>query len=105
MKRRKKSTAQTWKWKKANPERYTYQTLKDNAKRRGKGFTLTFAQFLNYDAETNYIKERGRTANDQSIDRKDNEDGYNFYNIHPLTVSQNSIKGTTLLPDDNPVPF
>lgn len=79
-------------WKKANPLRYAYQSLKDNAKRRGKPFDLTFEQFKSFCSKTSYIQNRGRLAGSFHIDRKNEDEGYTLDNIQVLTNSENVRK-------------
>ena len=74
------------------PERAAYQHLKDNAKRRGKEFDLTFEQFKQFAIETEYITKKGKKKHSLSIDRRDNDKGYTIDNIQVLTLSQNSRK-------------
>jgi hypothetical protein len=42
------STCYSRNWKKNNPIRYAYQTAKDNAKRRGKVFELSFEEYKEF---------------------------------------------------------
>lgn len=79
-------------WRKANPEKATYCALRDNAKRRGKVFTITFEQFLEFGSQTGYMDHKGRAAQDMSIDRINSKLGYEPGNLQPLTVSENIIK-------------
>lgn len=81
-------------WRRNNPEKYCYLTLKGNAKRRGKEFTITFEYFLEVIGETDYLSLKGKTKTSLSIDRKDNNFGYVTGNLRIITLSQNSIKGT-----------
>lgn len=74
-----------------------YKNLRDNAKRRGKVFTLTFDQFSEFCYRTNYMAGRGRTKESYSIDRIDNNKGYTADNIRVLTVSENARKHTKVL--------
>lgn len=76
----------------ADPIRYAYQTTKDNAKRRGHGFTLTLLYFRTWCEENNYIELKGRFAHNMSIDRIVPELGYADGNIQILSVSENVIK-------------
>ncbi len=79
---------------KANNEGgYVFNLLKQNAKRRGKDFTLTLDEFRRFCAETRYLENRGRNKRGFSIDRIDNALGYSLDNIQILTTSQNSKKG------------
>ena len=75
-----------------NPYKYAYQTLKDNAKRRGKEFSLTFEQFREFAVETDYITRKGIRKNSIHIDRKNEKLGYTIDNIQPLTNSENVRK-------------
>ena len=77
----------------ANPYRYAYQTLKDNATRRGKRFTLTLEYWIKWCDETGYLAMKGRGADDATVDCIENELGYADGNIRPLTRSDNSSKG------------
>jgi hypothetical protein len=79
-------------WKKANPLRYAYQSLKDNAKRRGKAFELTFEQFKDFCIKSEYGTKRGRFANSFHIDRRDENGGYTIDNIQALTNGENVRK-------------
>jgi hypothetical protein len=104
-KRKTKIAKQTWAWKMSHPFRYAFQTLKDNAKRRGKEFKLTYDEFIDFDKREHYIRDKGRGPNDASIDRPVNSQGYTANNIQILTVAENSAKGTTVYDNGNPTPF
>lgn len=75
-----------------DPTGYTYDRLKQNAKRRGKSFDLTVDEFREWAAKTGYIDGKGRKRNGLSIDRIDPTKGYSLDNIQILTVSANSSK-------------
>lgn len=75
-----------------NPEKYAYQTLKDNAKRRKKNFELSFEDFKIFCIETNYIAKKGRRKDTLHIDRIKEQEGYTKENIQALTNSQNVRK-------------
>jgi hypothetical protein len=77
--------------------RAAYKALRDNAKRRGKEFTLTFDQFKEFCYQTDYIAGRGRTKESYSIDRIDNQLGYTADNIRVMTVADNARKGARVL--------
>ena len=77
--------------------RYAYCTLKANAKRRGKEFSLTFDQFKKFAIETNYLRGKGKQSTSYSIDRIDNERGYTVDNIRIMTLADNSRKHTKQL--------
>lgn len=85
---------------KNDPVRYSYITTKNNAKRRGKPFTLTLAYFRKFCYETNYIQGKGKTKTSYSIDCIENEKGYVEGNIRILPLGDNSRKGTKTLSYD-----
>lgn len=79
----------------ANPLRAAYTQLRQNAKRRGKGFTLTFEQFEQFAVKTDYQFKRGRTKESYHIDRREETGPYSINNIQVLTNSQNIRKFRT----------
>ena len=79
-------------YKERHPLRYCYNTLRSNAKRRYKGFGITFAEFEQFCKETGYIEGKGKTKTSLSIDRIYNFRGYDFTNMRVLTLSMNSKK-------------
>ena len=80
------------KWRKNNPIKYAYQTLKDNAKRRGKEFDLTLEYFTEFCYKYQYIQNKGITKNSYTIDRISEEKGYVKNNIQIKTNSNNIKK-------------
>jgi hypothetical protein len=72
--------------------RATYQILKDNAKRRGKAFSLTFDEFCKFVKQTDYIRGKGITAKSLTIDRIDETGGYHINNIRAIPNSVNIRK-------------
>lgn len=72
--------------------RAAYQALKDNAKRRGKDFNLSFDEFKLFCRRTHYLTKKGKTKESYSIDRIKNHLGYTPGNIQVLTLSRNTIK-------------
>lgn len=87
------------KFRKEQPMKASFQTLRYNARRRGKEFSLTFEQFEKFCYETNYIAGRGRQKTSFSIDRIDNNKGYSIDNIRVLSVSDNSRRNKILVYD------
>lgn len=79
---------------------YSYNTLKANAKRRGKDFQLTLEEFKKFCVETNYLVGKGRSKTSLSIDRVENSIGYVLSNLKILTVSDNARKGAKVLEYD-----
>jgi hypothetical protein len=75
-----------------NQLRATYQSRKDNAKRRGKAFSLTFAEFCEFAVETDYIRGKGITAKSLTIDRIDETGGYHIDNIQAIPNAANIRK-------------
>ena len=80
-----------------NPMRYSYDTLKSNAKRRRKIFTITFDDFKEFCYKTEYMAGKGRTKDCYSVDCIINELGYAKGNLQRLSVSENSKKGVKKL--------
>lgn len=81
-------------YKEINLLAYTYDLLRQNARRRGKIFEITLDEFREFCDETRYLERKGRTAECASIDRIIQSKGYVKGNLQILTVSDNSIKGT-----------
>jgi hypothetical protein len=75
-----------------NPLKYSFQNLKDNAKRRGKEFTLTLEEFEKFAVKTAYMHRKGRGRFSYTIDRINPEKGYTLDNIQVLTNSDNVRK-------------
>jgi hypothetical protein len=92
MKQTKAQKKSQQKYRKLHPFKYAYTTLKCNAKRRGKEFTLTLYEFICFCHETNYIGYKGKKGTCLSIDRIDQNKGYTFDNIQPLSLSENTKK-------------
>lgn len=78
-----------------HPDKYAYKNLKTNAKRRGKEFSLTFEEFIEFAIKHNYIAGKGITKTGLHIDRIDNRKGYTIDNIQVLTNSENIRKYMT----------
>ena len=79
-------------WRAKNPIRAAYLQLKSNAKRRGKGFSLTLDQFKRFCVKTKYINVKGVNAESYHIDRIDETKGYSIDNIQLLTNRENVKK-------------
>ena len=75
-----------------NPEKYAYQTLKDNAKRRGKEFDISFEDFKIFCVKTSYIAKKGRKKDCLHVDRILETSGYTKENIQALTNTENVRK-------------
>lgn len=75
-----------------NKLKYAYSTLKNNAKRRGKDFDLSFEDFCKFAKEIEYIKRKGVKGTSIHIDRIDGSKGYTLNNIQALTNSENVKK-------------
>lgn len=81
---------------KNNPEAYKYMVLRNNAKRRGKDFTLTLNEFIDFLKENpNYMTKCGRRVKSLQIDRIDNSKGYSKDNIQCITLAENIHKYNT----------
>lgn len=75
-----------------HPVSCTYNTLKQNAKRRGIGFDLTLKQFREWVKGNGYMEGKGKEASSLSIDRIDSSIGYELGNLQLLTLSDNTKK-------------
>ena len=86
-----------------NPLKYWYDTLKMNARRRGKPFTLTLEQFSEFCKRTGYDELKGKTANSLSVDRIKDHLGYSIDNIQAITLSENAAKrfDDSVKPEEN----
>lgn len=72
--------------------RWSYDTHKKNAKRRGIPWRLSFKNFKAFAIKTELLLGSGRTKESLSIDRKDQTKGYTKNNIQVMTVSDNVKK-------------
>jgi hypothetical protein len=87
------STCRSTKQRQQNPLKYYYSTLRFNAKRRNKSFSLTLEEFKAFCDKTNYLKfKKGRNADSITIDRIVASKGYEAGNIQVLTNSANVRK-------------
>jgi hypothetical protein len=75
-----------------NRMRDSWQHLKDNSKRRGIFFDLTFEEFAHFCYETDYLYGVGKKKTSFSVDRIIEEIGYTAGNLQVLTLSNNSKK-------------
>lgn len=78
--------------KEKNPLSYWYAQLRRNAKRRGKKFTITLADFKEFCDKTGYLEKKGRGAGKITVDRVINELGYIPGNLQPLEHCENVRK-------------
>lgn len=79
-------------YKERNPERYAFYVLKNNAKRRGKEFTITFDYFKRFAKKHEYMSKKGRTKTGLHIDRKKEHLGYIPGNLQVLENTDNVKK-------------
>ena len=79
-------------WRKKNPLKYAYRALRDNAKRRGKEFSISFEYFKKFCIKTEYEKKRGIFKDCYTIDRINPDLGYVEGNLQVLTNSENVKK-------------
>ena len=80
-------------WREKHPLYYLYDNLRTHAKTRGKGFELTFKEFEDFCAKTQYHILKGRGKDSLTIDRKENYLPYRADNIRVLTNGENASKG------------
>jgi len=99
------NTCYSRQWRKQNPAKAAYRTLKGNAKRRKIPFELTFAEFKNFAQHTNYLMGKGRSKDSLTIDRIDQQKGYTKDNIQVLSNSENVKKYLEYYCDERGVPI
>lgn len=75
-----------------HPLEYTYDTLKQNAKRRRVPFLLSIKEWKQFCDTTGYLKLRGTFAQDMTVDRIIDALGYVAGNIQMITRAENSKK-------------
>lgn len=89
------------KYRAKHPLKYLFDNLKNNAKRRGKDFTLTLDEFKDFAIKSGYSELHGREADCLSVDRKNPLLGYSKDNIRVITVSDNvKLERGSLVIDD-----
>jgi len=79
-------------YKKKYPVKRAFETLRGNAQRRGKEFTLTLEDFTAFCNASGYMARKGITATSATVDRIDEERGYSADNIQCLTNAENRKK-------------
>lgn len=80
-------------WRQTHPIISAWRGIIDRARRKGREFSLTTADFIDFLEETAYMDSKGRWRHCTHMDRKDNTRGYVRGNIQALTCTQNTIKG------------
>lgn len=90
-----------------NPVAYTYNTTKQNAKRRGKVFSLSLGYFQELCLETGYLENKGRTSTAMSLDRINPTFGYIEGNVRVIAYGVNSGRSQDDIDHDptNACPF
>lgn len=87
------------KWRQTHYLQYLFLTIKGNAKRREKSFTLTFKEFIKFCKNTDYDMLKGKKALCLSIDRINPLIGYCKENIRAITISDNSKRARGVILD------
>lgn len=72
-----------------DPQRYAYEAVRESARKRGIDFSLTFAQFKEFDRQTGYVESKGQSAECLSIDRIKSDKGYEVGNIRAIPWIEN----------------
>jgi hypothetical protein len=80
-------------WRKRNPMKAAWSTLKYHAKARKLPFTITFDQFKEICEATGYMERKGQRPEDLALDRIKNWKGYTLENVRVITVAVNGSKG------------
>lgn len=71
-------------WRRKNPMKYAFNTLRNNAKRRGKEFTITFEYFKEFCFITKHMENKGIHRSGYGVDRIDPTKGYIPGNIRSI---------------------
>lgn len=79
-------------WANRYPIRARYNTLKQNAKRRGHEFGITYAEYEAFVKRTGYYLYAGIFAHDLTIDRILPHEGYYIWNMQVITKRLNTHK-------------
>ena len=79
-------------YRKNNPIKAAYYSLKGHAKAKNKEFSLTFDEFKQFANKVKLFDGYGITKNSYHIDRIDEEEGYHIWNIQKLTNTENVKK-------------
>jgi hypothetical protein len=79
-------------WKEKFPLHYSFNLLRRRAKWRGKDFSLTREEYIEFAIRTDYHRLKGKTSLSLSIDRIENSKGYSRDNIQAITLRENSRK-------------
>lgn len=79
-------------WRANHPDRDAYRQIKDRALRRGQIFEITFEQFLQSIAGTDYLARRGTGRNELHLDRIRVKEGYVMGNLQVITTAENLRK-------------
>lgn len=84
--------AQRW-FRFTNPLKAAFDSRRNQARRRGLIWEISFKDFKTLCKETSYLEGVGITRDCLQIDRIDGSKGYTIDNIQIITVSENVAKG------------
>ena len=79
-------------WREFHPVRAMFLKVKWSAKLRDIPFQLTFEEFCEFNAVTDYVARRVLVGEDITIDRVDEREGYRKDNLQVLTRGENVAK-------------
>ncbi len=88
-----------------NPERNAFNVQRNNAKRRGHKFTVSFEYWLKFIQKTNYMAGRGITKTSLHVDKIIDSKGYVPGNLQVLTNTANVRKYLGYDYDENGKPY
>ena len=83
------NTCASRRWRAANPIHYLWINLRHHAKQRGHAFTITRAEWAAFCKRTKYHEEKGRDPDSLTVERKNENQGYHFWNITVLRHAEN----------------
>ena len=87
-----KHNTRTRAWKAQNPERRAYQAHKDNARRRGVVFILTFKEWMTIWRSSGKWEQRGRYKGQYVMARLRDQGSYAVGNVHVCTTEENLLE-------------
>ncbi len=82
------------KWRLENPYEYAYQTQRNNAKRRGIDFNLTYEEWLSIWENSGHFNERGRKLGQYVMSRFNDIGDYSINNVEIIVMQKNQSDAT-----------
>ncbi|MFA6066868.1 MAG: hypothetical protein WC707_06830 [Candidatus Babeliaceae bacterium] len=84
---------------------YTFNALRNNARRRRKEFLLTIQEFAIFCNDTAYLERKGQNPYSATIDRIKSDQGYSYDNIQIMDHIDNTMKSNSDIYETVEEPF